>query len=250
MSSHLRAWAATVVVTIAAAACGGSTAPPSPAVSTLPPAAPSVAPSSSGSPAPDASSTPNLPPDDGALAWPSARFAPVPPGRHAISPPFDIPFTLDVPEGWHTVHVLGEFTDLAWFEGSADDGVPERVIAFGHPTTLRSEEDVPAVGLTVDEAVQLYRARPDLETSEAQPFEIDGQSGAWLDLHAPAFDTRLYSGPGTNGLGIGPDKEVRFVIVPMADGELLLVTVHADADDLDSTWDTALPILASVDFEE
>jgi hypothetical protein len=38
------------------------------------------------------------------------------------------------------------------------------------------------------------------------------------------------------------------VIIPMADGELLLVTVHADPDDLAATWEGALPILLSVDL--
>jgi hypothetical protein len=68
-------------------------------------------------------------------------------------------------------------------------------------------------------------------------------------VHAPDFDTRLYSGPGASGLGIGPDKEVRVVIVPLADGEPLVVTVHADADDLEATWQVAVPILESIDFE-
>jgi hypothetical protein len=38
------------------------------------------------------------------------------------------------------------------------------------------------------------------------------------------------------------------VIIPLANGELLLLTVHADPDDLSATWDAALPILASVDL--
>lgn len=182
------------------------------------------------------------------MLWPTDQLAPLLPGRYAISPPFDLAFTLDVPEGWHTLHLHGEFTDIGWFDGSADDGVPERIIAFGHPTTIRGDVDVPASGLTAAEVTDLYRGRTDLEAGEPQSFRLDDHDGLWLDVLAASFDTRLYSGPGDDGLGIGPDKAVRVVIIPMPDGELLLVTVHADPDDLPATWAAALPILASVDL--
>jgi hypothetical protein len=182
------------------------------------------------------------------MPWPAEQLEPLPPGRYAISPPFDLEISLDVPAGWHTLHLHGEFTDIGWFAGSAADGVPERIIAFGHPTTVRGEDDVPADGLTADEVADLYRSRADLDAGEPEAFRLDDRDGLWLDVLAPEFDTRLFSGPGDDGLGIGPDQAVRVVVIPLAGGELLLVTVHADPDDLSATWDAALPILASVDL--
>ena len=184
----------------------------------------------------------------GAMPWPTDQLEPLRPGRYAISPPFDLSISLEVPEGWHTLHLHGEFTDIGWFAGSADDGVPERIIAFGHPMTVRGQDDVPAAGLSTDEVADIYRSRTDLEAGEPQVFRLDDRDGLWLDVLAPSFDTRLFSGPGDDGLGIGPDNAVRVIIIPMADGELLLVTVHADPDDLSATWEAALPILASVDL--
>ena len=184
----------------------------------------------------------------GAMPWPTDQLAPLLPGRYAISPPFDLAISLDVPQGWHTLHLHGEFTDIGWFGASLAEGVPERIIAFGHPTTVRGQDDVPAAGLTADEVADLYRDRADLEAGETHAFRLDDRDGLWLDVLAPNFDTRLFSGLGSDGLGIGPDKAVRVVIIPMADGELLLVTVHADPDDLAATWEGALPILLSVDL--
>jgi len=182
------------------------------------------------------------------MPWPTAQLEALSPGRYAISPPFDLAISLDVPEGWHTLHLHGEFTDIGWFAGSAADGVPERIIAFGHPTTVRGQDDVLAAGLTAGDVADLYRGRSDLEAGEPEAFRLDDRAGLWVDVLAPSFDTRLFSGSGDDGLGIGPDKAVRVVIIPMADGELLLVTVHANPDDLSATWEAALPILASVDL--
>lgn len=186
------------------------------------------------------------PTSESPMPWPTEQLEALPPGRYAISPPFDLAISLDVPEGWHTLHLHSEFIDLGWFGGSAAEGVPERMIAFGHPTTVRGEEDVPAAGLTANEVADLFRGRTDLEAGEPHPFRLDDRDGLWLDVLAPAPDTRLWSGPGDDGLAIGPDMSVRVVIIPMADGELLLVAVHADPDDLSSAWAAALPILASV----
>lgn len=182
------------------------------------------------------------------MPWPTDQLAPLPQGRYTISPPFDLAISLDVPEGWHTLHLHAEFTDIGWFADSVAEGVPERIIAFGHPTTVRGQDDVPAAGLTADEVADLLRSRTDLEAGEPQAFRLDDRDGVWLDVLAPAFDTRLFSGRGDDGLGIGPDKAVRVVIIPLADGELLLVTAHADPGDMPATWDAALPILASVDL--
>jgi hypothetical protein len=113
---------------------------------------------------------------------------------------------------------------------------------------VRGQVDVPAAGLAAPEVADLLRGRDDVQAGEPQPFRLDDRSGLWLDILAPEFDTRLFSGPDGDGLGIGPDKVVRMVIIPLADGELLLVTVHADPDDLTATWEAALPILASVDL--
>jgi hypothetical protein len=180
------------------------------------------------------------------LAWPTQRLAPIPAGRYGISPPFDLAFSIDVPAGWQTLHLLGGFTDLGWFEGSAADGIPERVIAFGHPTTLRGPNgDVPAAGLSAQAAVDLYRARRDLVSGEAVPFEIDGRAGLRLDLHAPRFDTRLFSS-GSSGLGVGPDVAIRYGIVPLDDGELLVVHVQAAPGDLEATWSAAAAILDGI----
>jgi hypothetical protein len=217
------AWVAMLATTLVASGCGQPATSPS-AATPVPTSSPSHMP------------------------WPTEQLAPLSPGRYAISPPFDFAITLDIPDAWHTLHLHGEFTDFGWFAGSAADGVPERIIAFGHPTTVRGEDDVPAAGLTADEVADLFRSRTDLETGEPQAFRLDDRDGLWLEVLAPAFDTRLFSGPDGDGLGIGPDKAVRVVIIPLVDGELLLVTVHADGDDLAATWQAALPILASVDL--
>ncbi len=212
-----------VTASIVLAACGSPSTTPS---------ASAVVPTTSPSPMP----------------WPTVQLEPLPPGRYAISPPFDLEISLDVPEGWHTLHLHGEFVDIGWFAGEVADGVPERVIAFGHPTTVRGDVDVPAAGLTADEVASLLRGRTDLQAGAPNAFRLGGLDGLWLDVVAPEFDTRLFSGPDGDGLGIGPDKVVRTVVVPLANGELLLVTVHADPGDMPATWDAALPILGSVDL--
>lgn len=222
MSPPHRAWVVIVAAALALAGCGQPAATPTP--------------------------TPPEPTSQSPMPWPTEQLEPLPPGRYSISPPFDLAITLDVPDGWHTLHLHAEFVDIGWFAGSAADGVPERFIAFGHPTTVRGEEDVPADGLTAAEVADLYRGRGDLEAGESRAFSLDDRDGLWLDVLAPAFDTRLWSGPGDDGLGIGPDMSVRVGIIPMADGELLLLTVHANADDLQAAWAAALSILASVDL--
>jgi hypothetical protein len=200
------------------------------------------------SPPPTAPPTSAVPSPSGPLAWPTRQLVPIPPGHYAIAPPFEIPFTLDVPDGWASLHLHPEFTDLGWFEGSIE-GVPERIIAFGHPTTIRCLADVRAAGLSAEDTAAAFRERIDLDAGVPTPFEVDGRDGLWLDLRAPAYDTRVFSGPGPGGLGIGPDMVVRLLIVPLDDGELLLVTVHAAAADLETTWARAVPILATIDLD-
>ena len=183
---------------------------------------------------------------------PSARAFPrttgeVVAGRYSSDPPFDIPFTFDVPaDEWESMHLHREFFDIGRFATAERQTAPIRWIAFGHPGHIRGDEDVPAADLTPEAAATLLSARDDLSASEAVPYAFAGRDGIRLDLHAPEPGTPIFGGPD-GAFNLEPSIDIRLAIVPL-DDNLLLVFVGAPPGELDAAWDEAQPILDSVDL--
>ena len=168
-------------------------------------------------------------------------------GRYASDPPFDVPFTFEVPaDGWESMHLHGEFFDIGRFATADRQTAPIRWIAFGHPGHIRGDEDVPAAGLTPEAAATLLSSRDDVTAGEAVPFSLAGRDGVRLDLHAPEADTPIFGGPD-GAFNLEPSIDIRLGIVPL-DDDLLLVFVGAPPGELDAAWDEAQPILESVDL--
>jgi hypothetical protein len=181
------------------------------------------------------------------LAFPTTTGEVLAAGRYASSPPFDIPFTFEVPAGgWESMHLHGEFFDLGRFEGEERQTAPIRWIAFGDPERVRGREDVPDTGLKPAEAAALLAERDDLTASEPVPFSLDGRDGVRLDLHAPEANTPIFGG-AEGDFSLEPSVDVRLGFVPFDEG-LLAVFVAAPADELDAAWDEAQPVLESVDL--
>jgi hypothetical protein len=212
------------------AACG----PASP--SAVPTARPPVASGSSGSQPP------------GPLAWPAEFGVELTPGRYAGSPPFDVSFTVEVGErGWYTGHLHAEFFDLLRFDGLTLEDLPNRMVAFAHPTMVRlASGNEPATGLAPADAIAGLAARPDLVTSNQAPLELFGRPSVRIDLHADVSNTTVFGGPVGN-FGMGPEREVRLVAMALDSG-LLLVLVLAEADDLEAAWEEALRILETIEL--
>ena len=203
-------------------------------VGCAPAAAPAVTPAPSASPAP-------------AIAFPTTTGDVLVPGRYDSQPPFNIPFTFDVPAGgWESMHLHGEFFDIGRFATAERQTAPIRWIAFGHPGHIRGDEDLPAAGLTPEAAATLLSSRDDVIAGEAVPFSLAGRDGVRLDLHAPEADTPIFGGPD-GAFNLEPSIDIRLGIVPL-DDDLLLVFVGAPPGELDAAWDEAQPILASVDL--
>ena len=168
-------------------------------------------------------------------------------GRYASDPPFDIPFTFEVPaDGWESMHLHGEFFDIGRFATEERQTAPIRWIAFGHPGHIRGDVDVPVAGLTPEAAATLLSARDDLSASEAVSFGLAGRDGVRLDLHATEANTPIFGGPDGD-FGLEPSIDIRLGIVPLEE-DLLVVFVGAPPGELDAAWDEAAPILESVDL--
>ena len=232
----VRTAAAGTGLAIALAACGG---------------APAGTPSPSARPAsarPVASEPAAASPVGGVLPFPTRRAVPLEQARYAVSPPFDLALTFETPDdGWESLHLLGEFVDIARFDGVPRSGPPSRWIAFGHPARIHGDTEVPAAGLTPAEIADLLRSRDDLETTEPTPFSVAGLDGVHLDLRAPASDTAVFGGPAGN-LSLEPSRDARMGIVVAGD-EPLLVLVFAAPEELDDAWDEAQPVLESVELD-
>ena len=200
--------------------------------------------------APAAGPTPSAPPtapSASPLAFPRTTGEVLAAGRYASTPPFDIPFTFEVPaDGWESMHLHGEFFDIGRFATAERQTAPVRWIAFGRPGFISGDEDVPAAELTPEEAAALLAARDDLTASEVVPSAFAGLDGVRLDLHAPAPNTPIFGGPD-GAFNLEPSIDVRLGIVPL-DDDLLLVFVGAPPGELDAAWDEAQPILESVDL--
>ena len=229
----IRTAAAGAGLVVALSGCGGSPAgTPSPSIA-----------HASVSPAPTAQSA--TPPETGVLPFPTRRAVPLDQARYAASPPFDLALTFETPDdGWESLHLLGEFTDIARFDGVPRSGPPSRWIAFGHPARIHGETDVDAAGLTPAEIADHLRDRDDLETTEPTPFSVAGLDGVQLDLRAPSRDTAIFGGPAGN-LSLEPSRDARMGIV-VAGEEPLLVLVFAPPEELDDAWNEAQPVLESV----
>ena len=168
-------------------------------------------------------------------------------GRYVSHPPFDVPFTFEVPpDGWESMHLHGEFFDIGRFATEERQTAPARWIAFGHPEHVRGDKDVPAAGLTPEAAATLLSARDDLTASEAVPFSLAGRDGVRLDLHAQEPNTPIFGGP-EGDFGLEPSMDIRIGFVPL-DNDLLVVFVGAPSDELDAAWEEAQPVLESVDL--
>ena len=197
--------------------------------------------------APVASPVPTASPVSSPIAFPSTTGEVLAAGRYTSSPPFEVPFTFEVPaDGWESMHHHGEFFDIGRFATAERQTAPVRWIAFGHPGHIRGDEDVPADELTPEEAAALLAARHDLTASEVVPYTLADLDGVRLDLHAPAPNTPVFGGPD-GAFNLEPSIDIRLGIVPL-DDDLLLVFVGAPPGELDAAWDEAQPILESVDL--
>jgi hypothetical protein len=224
--------------------CGGSPVTPSPATPLVPTASSPSASAASASPSAALSPSGN---PGAARPFPTRSGEMLAIGRYDSSPPFDLALTFAINEdGWESLHLIGEFFDVARFDGVSRTGAPSRSLAFAHPTTIRGETDVPALGRSPDEIVAAFVARKDVTTSPPEPFALDGREGSRIDLHARASNTIVFGGPAGN-LGIGPDRDIRVGIVEV-NADVLLVVVSALPDDLDAAWTAVTPILDSVDL--
>ena len=248
--SH-RTLAAAIVATIILASCGGtitgSIAPSAPASATPSPSAPA---SSEVAASPAGASPSEVPasPADGSRSFPTATGIVLGAGRYRSAPPFDIPFTFEVPgTGWESMHLHGEFLDIGRFFGEERQTAPDRWIAWGHPQHVRGTSDQPAAELTPETAAALLVARPELVAGEPEPFSVAGLEGVRVDLHAPEPNTPLFGGPAGD-FGLEPAVDARLGIVSVGE-ELLIVMVLAPATDLETAWTEAQPILDSMEFE-
>ena len=179
------------------------------------------------------------------LAFPRTT-AEVVAGRYASDPPFDVPFTFDVPAGgWESMHLNGEFFDIGRFATAERQTAPIRWIAFGHPAHPRRRGRA-GCRTHPEAAATLLSSREDLTAGEAVSFSLAGRDGVRLDLHAPEANTPIFGGPD-GAFNLEPSIDIRLGIVPL-DDDLLLVFVGAPPGELDAAWDEARPILETVEL--
>lgn len=208
---------------------------------------PSRAPDATSSPASALPSViPSQPaPSPDARSFPTVTGEVLAAGRYMSSPPFDIRFTFEVPPtDWESMHLHGELFDIGRFETDARAVLPDRWIAWGHPTVFYGADEVPVGDLTPDEALGLLTARDDLTASDPERFTFAGIDGARVDLHAMAPNTRLFGGE-EGDFGLEPTLDARFGVVVL-NADLVVVMVLARADELEAAWEEAQPILNSV----
>jgi hypothetical protein len=219
-----------VLLPILAAACAISAPTPSPGPTTT--ASPSAA------PAP----TPEL------LAWPTDSAIALTPGRYLSAPPFDIRFTIDIPDGpWGSAHLHGEFFD---FVDVTELGVePTRWVAFAHPETIGGSDAVAAQGLSPRDAAEALTAVEHVTAGPVAEGELFGLAGVRVDVATDVANTALFGGPAGQ-FGLAPTLPARIMILPHdADGDLLLVLVLAPHGELDAAWTEVAPILATIVLE-
>jgi len=233
-------------VVLAAAACGTSTTSTAPASAAPPSGAPPRGAAQPSPPPSPATTAPPLP--AGALAWPSQATVELEAARYFSSPPFGIPFTLDVPEdGWHSGHLHQEFFDLMRFDGVPTDGLPTRLIGFQEPLHVRGAEgNVAVAGLTPDEAVDLLAERASLTIANRQEVSLFGLDGVRIDVRSSLGNNPTFGGEAGD-LGVGGELTTRMSVLQNGSG-LLVAIVVAMPDDLELAWSQAGPILESVEL--
>lgn len=185
-----------------------------------------------------------------ALATP--RVQPWPPtfdielrGTYAVDPPFRIPFTITIDDGgWFSGHLHDTFIDLQRFDGITPHQFPNRMLGFADPDHVRGGTDVDVSGLTPDAAADLLAGRASLMTSNRVGQRLFGLGGVRIDVHSATNSNPLF-GNGADHFGLGPQLDVRMVVLPR-DLRLFVVCVLAAPGDLDAAWEQALPILETV----
>jgi hypothetical protein len=230
-----------IVIAIAVAACAPATPIPTPVASPMP-----VHPTaSSASFAPSAIATLRPTPPPGTTAWPRVFDIELR-GTYWSNPPFRIPFAITVDEGgWYSGHLHDAFVDLQRFDGITPHQFPNRMLGFGDPDHVRGDSgDVDVAELTPDKALDLLAARASLTTANRAVQALFGLQGARLDLHSATNSNPLF-GNGRDNFGLGPQLDVRLVLLPR-DGRLLVVAVLAAPGDLEGAWEQALVILETV----
>jgi hypothetical protein len=178
-------------------------------------------------------------------AWP-ATFDVEMHGTYWSAPPFRIPFSITVDAaGWYSGHLHDTFVDLQRFDGITPHQFPNRMLGFGDPDHVRGPDgDVDVAGLTPDAALDLLAGRASLKTGGRAPQVLLGLHGARLDLHSVTSSNPLF-GNGSDNFGLGPQLDVRLVLLPR-EGRLFVVAVLAAPGDLNGAWDQALPMLTTV----
>ena len=206
--------------------------------------------STSPSPAASSAATPSQPPRPaGTLSWPTTFDVELEQATYFSSPPFAIPFTIEVDEpGWFSGHLHADFFDLLRFDGVDHDGLPTRMVAFGDPRHIRGAdgEDVPVDALTPAEAAQLLADAEFLTVSDPEEIELLGLEGVSVDITSTVPNSPVFGGPDGN-FGLSPLMPVRMAILD-GDAGFLLVLVLAQPDDVEAAWDDVQGLLRSIDL--
>ena len=211
-------------------------------------AQPSVTPSIEPTPGATASATPTASPSPIFLTWPTDSAIELAGGRYASAPPFDVPFTIDIPagQGWGSAHLHGEFFD---FVNVTEIGVqPTRWVAFAHPESIYGMEAASSTGLSPRAAAELLAGLDDVVAGPISEATLVGLGGVRLDLATGFPNVHLFGGPGGQ-FTLDPDYELRLMLLPHdAHDDLLLVLVLAPHGELDAAWAEVQPILDTIEF--
>jgi hypothetical protein len=213
---------------------------------TSPAASPTPAATAGHTPAPTA--TPTLvatPTQVPILAWPTDSAVALVPGTYSSSPPFDVPFTIDIRgQGWGSAHLHTEFFD---FMNVTQIGVqPTRWVAFAHPETIGGSAPVAAEGLSPRAAAGLIAGLDNVVAGPISDVALFGIDGVLIDLTSSVTNVPLFGGPAGQ-FGMDSAYELRLTVLPHdTDADLLLVLLLAPPRELDAAWTEVQPILASV----
>lgn len=223
--------------------CGGGVAMTSGPTATAPITTPSATTSPATTVPPPATFAPA---PSGHLAVPSQFEIELDPGRYWSSPPFEIGFSFDVDQpGWIAGHLNAEFFDIQRDADGGGPALPQSILGFGLPTTIRGATDIPVVELTPAEAVAELLARTSLGASNVTERMLFGRESVSIDLH-PAVQSAVFGAAGGT-FRIDPELEARLAFIPF-EQRLLAVILLARPGDLEMRWLEALPILESIDL--
>jgi hypothetical protein len=180
--------------------------------------------------------------------WPSGSAVALDQGTYAVSPPFSVPFTIEVPRtGWYSAHTThADFIDL--MDPDRIGVTPTRWISFARPAQLDGENGAVSVAsLSAQEVAEVYVGRLDLATGLISTVSVAGLTGVQLDFGTDKPDVRLFGGPGGH-FQLDPSYDGRLVVLDAPDGEPLLVIVLALENHLPEVIEQAQPILDSIVF--